>query len=153
GYRMICFAREGKVSLRTRRGKDWTDRFPTIVRAVSGLGLSAAILDGEIIALRADGTSDFQALQNMLQRGDHDSITFIVFDLLYYRGHDLREVALIKRKQLLLHLVTAKEPSPTIRYNGHIAGQGDEVFARACEYGAEGVVSKRAESRYVEGRT
>ena len=48
------------------------------------------ILDGEIVVLRPDGTSDFQALQNVMRHGDDNSIVFFVFDLLYYRGHDLR---------------------------------------------------------------
>ena len=89
----------------TRRGHDWTHRFPTIAAALEKLGVGDVILDGEIVVLRPDGTSDFQALQNVMRHGDDDSIVYFVFDLLYYRGHDLRQVALIERKQLLSRLL------------------------------------------------
>ena len=104
GYRVICIAQKGRVSLLTRRGNDWTGRFPTIARAVVELGVDNAIFNGEIVALKADGRSDFQALQNMLRQGDQSAIVFFVFDLLCYRGYDLRQVALSERKQFLSQL-------------------------------------------------
>jgi bifunctional non-homologous end joining protein LigD len=154
GYRMICFVRDGKATLYSRRGNDWTSRFPAIARAVADLGLDSAIVDGEIVALRPDGTSDFQALQNMLRLRDHSHIVFFVFDLLYFRGYDLRKVALIERKHLLAKLLGKERHSrEIIRYNDHIAGEGVEVFHRACRHRLEGIVAKRADSAYVEGRT
>jgi bifunctional non-homologous end joining protein LigD len=153
GYRMICFVKEGKAALVTRRGHDWTHRFPTIAAAIEGLELDNAIFDGEIVALKTDGTSDFQALQNMLKHGDDNQIVFFVFDLLYYRGHDLRQVALIERKQLLSRLIRDERHSRIIRYNDHIVGQGAQVFSSACGHALEGIVAKRADSHYVERRT
>ena len=105
GYRMIAFVRDGKASLHTRRGHDWTHRFRTVAAALEELGVGDVILDGEIVVLRPDGTSDFQALQNVMRHGNDESIVFFVFDLLYYEGHDLRQVALIERKRLLARLL------------------------------------------------
>ena len=65
------------------------------------LGLESAILDGEIVVLRKDGTTDFQALQNLLRQGNDRQLVYFVFDLLYYRCHDLRQCALIERKEML----------------------------------------------------
>ncbi len=67
--------------------------------------------------------------------------------------HDLRQVALIERKQLLGALTRWQAAPGTIRYNDHIAGQGGQVFSSACGHGLEGIVAKRADSHYVEGRT
>jgi bifunctional non-homologous end joining protein LigD len=153
GYRMICFVRGGKPSLITRRGNDWTDRFPTIAGAVEALVLDNAILDGEIVALKQDGTSDFQLLQNMIRNEDNNQIVFFVFDLLYYGDHDLRHVPLVERKQLLSQLIGKERHSRVIRYCDHIAGQGAEVFTSACGHGIEGIVAKRGESHHSERRT
>ncbi len=153
GYRMICFVKQGKASLVTRRGNDWSGRFPNIVRTVESLGLEDAILDGEIVALEKEGASNFQSLQNMLRRGIDDRLHYFVFDLLFFRGRDLRQVSLIDRKRLLSQLLGKDLGSRMVRYNDHIEGRGAEVLSGACGHGLEGVVAKRADSRYVEGRT
>ena len=102
---MICFVRDGKASLVTRRGNDWTDRFPKIAAAVEQLGIGDAILDGEIVAVDADGSADFQRLQNSMRHGNDSRIVYYLFDLLYLGGHDLRHVALFDRKQWLSQLI------------------------------------------------
>ena len=111
------------------------------------------ILDGEVAALRKDGTTDFQALQNLLRRGDDQQVVYFVFDLLHYRGQDLRKVALLERKELLSRILGGSRCSETVRYNDHIAEQGNQVFSSACGHGLEGIVAKRADSHYVERRT
>jgi bifunctional non-homologous end joining protein LigD len=153
GYRMICFVRGGRASLVTRRGNDWTDRFPKIAAAVEQLGIGDAILDGEIVALAADGSADFQALQNMMRHGDESRIVYYLFDLIYHGGLDLRRAALLDRKQLLSQLINHRRNAHVIRFNDHISGQGSEVFATACRLGIEGIVSKRGGSSYVGRRT
>jgi bifunctional non-homologous end joining protein LigD len=153
GYRVIGFVQDGQATLYTRRGNDWTQRFPTIARALRELATGDLIVDGEIVALKPDGTSDFQALQNMMRKGDDKQIAYFVFDLLYYALHDLRQVALVDRKQLLSRLLAQRAHSQAIRYNDHISGDGNQVFSIACRHALEGIVAKRADSRYVEGRT
>lgn len=72
------------------RGHDWTNRFPSIATELDKLRSDDIILDGEIVVLRPDGTSDFQALQNVMRHGNDGPIVFFVFDLLYICGHDLQ---------------------------------------------------------------
>ena len=70
GYRLLAFKQGGRVRLVTRRGQDWTDRFPRVASAVARLSIEDAIVDGEVVVLARDGTSDFQALQGSLGRAD-----------------------------------------------------------------------------------
>jgi bifunctional non-homologous end joining protein LigD len=153
GYRILSFVRDGKTSLITRRVNDWTDRFPTIAAAIEKLDIDSAILDGEIVALDRDGASDFQALQNMIRREHGSRLVYFVFDLLYCRGFDLRRVRLADRKQLLSRLLSRQGRFDSIRYADHIAEQGDQVFTSACVHALEGIIAKRAESPYQEGRS
>ena len=128
--------------LSSRRGHDWTDRFPTTAAALRELAVKSAIFDGEIVMQKPDGTTDFQALQNVMKRGSDASIVYYVFDLLYYRGHDLRQVHLIERKKLLSQLIAQGEHTRSIRYSDHITGEGPQVFTTACRKGLEGIVAK-----------
>jgi bifunctional non-homologous end joining protein LigD len=154
GYRILGFVRDGRANLFTRRGNDWTHRFPAVATALQELAGSVdLIVDGEVVALRPDGTSDFQALQNMMRQGNDQQIAFCAFDLLYYSHHDLREVPLIERKKLLSRLMSQQPRAHTIRYNDHITGDGSQVFSIACRHALEGIVAKRADSHYVQGRT
>ena len=153
GYRIIAFVRNGKVSLYTRRGLNWTHRFPTIAAALEKPRTGDFVLDGEIVVLRPDGRSDFQALQNVLHRGHKNGPVLSVFDLLYLRGYDLRQVPLSQRKQLLSQMIDQGKYSRMIRYNDHISGEGEQVFSIACRRDLEGIVAKRTDSHYVERRT
>jgi bifunctional non-homologous end joining protein LigD len=153
GYRMIGVVRDHKASLITRRGHDWTHRFPTIAAALRELADRSAIFDGEIVMLNPDGTSDFQALQNVMRRGNDSSIIYYLFDLLNYHGHDLRQVPLSDRKKLLSRLIAHGKHAGPIRYSDHISGEGPQVYLSACHHGLEGIVAKKADSHYVERRT
>jgi bifunctional non-homologous end joining protein LigD len=153
GYRLMGSVRKNKTALLTRRGHDWTPRFPTVAAALSELEDGDMIVDGEVVVLKPDGTSDFQALQNVIRQKDYDRLVYFVFDLLYHRGKDLRRVPLIERKLLLRRLLDDKNRSPVIRYSDHLSGDPDEVLSLACRHGLEGIVAKRADSPYEEGRT
>src|SRR5262249_23236548 len=121
--------------------------------ALAQLDLGDVILDGEVVALAPDGTSDFQALHNMLRRGSESALVFFVFDLLYHRGYDLRQVSLLQRTQRLAQLPCPPMSQATIRYSDHISGPGSEVWSSACQHGLEGIISKRASSSYVSRRS
>jgi bifunctional non-homologous end joining protein LigD len=155
GYRLLARIDEGKIRLLTRRGNDWTDRFPTAVRALESLNAQSAILDGEIVALDEHGGSDFQRLQNWMQRGDDHSLVYYVFDVPYLDGYELLRTPLVERKQLLARVLLAHDASNegAIRYSEHVQGQGQQVIDYACRSAMEGVVSKRADSPYQPGRT
>jgi bifunctional non-homologous end joining protein LigD len=104
GYRLICHKSDRGVRLRTRSGQDWTDRFGHIVQAASQLAGNRLILDGEVVALKSDGVSSFELLQNAFRDSRDSRLVYFVFDLLYLDGYDLRGVALERRKELLRRL-------------------------------------------------
>ncbi len=154
GYRLLAELDAGKVTLRSRNGKDWTERIPTLTRAFAQFPATSALLDGEFVALNPNGVSDFQALQNSLGAQQNDSLVFYAFDLLHLDGFDLRGCSLQARKALLAKLI-ARQPRSAkrrIRMTDHVVGDGPQFFAKACELGLEGIVSKRADAPYRAGR-
>lgn len=150
GYRILGFLDHGKVRLVSRNGKDWTDRFVRVRRAIEALPADTALLDGEVVVLKPDGASDFQSLQNFARAGREAQLEYYAFDLLHLNGYDLRGAALEDRKRLLRAIVP--ESSSAVRYTDHVEGQGDAFFERACDFELEGIVSKRRDAPYRSGR-
>ncbi|MEW6219874.1 MAG: DNA ligase D [Thermodesulfobacteriota bacterium] len=154
GYRILAVIAEGRITLRSRHGKDWTGRFPAVVAALAAWPVSQAILDGEIVIIRPDGTSDFQALQEALRSGQAERIVYCLFDLPHCAGYDLAATPLLERKRLLASLIARLPPeSGIIRASDHIQANGPEVFRQACDLGTEGLVSKEAASPYEPRRS
>ena len=153
GYRMLCFLGDGRPRLITRHGNDWSDKFKPIVKAVSDVPIREAILDGEVVVQKADGSTDFQALQNVLEGKHNKDLLYYVFDLPYCDGCDLTATPLVERKRRLRALFGESGAVGRLRYSDHIQGNGPEVFRKACGLGLEGIVSKRADSPYVQKRT
>ncbi|HEX6795917.1 MAG TPA: DNA ligase D [Casimicrobiaceae bacterium] len=149
GYRMLSRVAKGECRIVSRNGKDWTASFPTIVDALRRLPVTNAWIDGEIVVMDAKGQTSFQALQNVLSDGASAKLVYCVFDLPYLNGYDLRDAPLSARKALLAKLVG---DGTLIRYSDHVQGNGDAFFGEACKVGLEGIVSKRADSRYVGAR-
>lgn len=150
GYRILARVHDGQVRLISRNDNDWTERFSAVADACKRLEVDSAILDGEVVVQRPDGTTDFQALQNYVKRGRAADLEYFAFDLIYLNGYDLRRCKLENRKELLSAVVPERDPQ--IHYTDHIEGHGDVFYARACEYSLEGVVSKRRGSTYRSGR-
>lgn len=154
GYRLLARIRRGQVSLFTRNGNDWTGRFPSVTKALSGLPVEAAWLDGEAVAFRKDGTTSFSALQEALAGGSGRALVYMVFDIVHYNGYDLGQVALSGRKSLVASVLRAgRAGSRALRYSEHLEGDGQALFESACARGAEGIVSKRKTSPYASGRS
>lgn len=155
GYRLLCFVDSDGIRLKTRRANDWTDRFPTIAKAVRQMALSDTILDGELVALDDRGISDFQKLQNWIQSRRESKLVYYVFDVPYFSGFNLQKSPLSERKELLARFLLTYRPGNdgTIRYSDHIQGQGPEVLHNSCRHALEGVISKRADSPYESRRT
>jgi bifunctional non-homologous end joining protein LigD len=152
GYRLLAFVKDGEVRLMTRRGQDWSHRFPTVAEAVRALPVEQAVLDGEVVVLRPDGVSDFQALQNVLREGKGTSLFYFVFDLLYRDGFDLRGAPLLARKEALRGLLAGHTASARLRYSDHLEIEGSEIYSKACALGVEGVVAKEKSAPYLGGR-
>lgn len=152
GYRMQLRIENGKVALHTRKGLDWSKKFPEI--AAAARSLPDAIIDGEVAALEHRGVSDFPALQVALSERRTDDLIFFAFDLLYVDGKDMRALPLAERKERLGRLLHGKAGgSPRIRFVEHVTGSGDKVLASARNLGLEGIVSKNLHSPYRSGRS
>jgi bifunctional non-homologous end joining protein LigD len=157
GVRALAKIENGNLTLRSRNSVDITARYPELASLPQALAARHAILDGEIVALDARGHSDFGLLQERMHvRAPGETLisktpaVFYAFDLLYCNGYDLREAPLLQRKQLLQRLLHGSE---RIRYADHQLEHGKELFALAKETGLEGIVAKRADSRYVSDRS
>ena len=153
GYRLLAYAANGGVRLVTRNGNDWTRKFPGLYAAMAKLKANTAVLDMEAVVLDAAGKSSFQALQQALgEGGDAQAIQAFVFDLLHLDGKDLRREPITKRKAALEKLLKRSRQDKFLHYSDHIAGQGEEMLAKSCGMGLEGIVSKLANSPYASGR-
>jgi bifunctional non-homologous end joining protein LigD len=153
GYRLLGFVAEGVPQLRTRNGKDWTDRFPSLSAGLRKLRVTTAVLDMEAVVLDAKGRSSFQALQAALgDGGEAGRIVACVFDLLWLDGKDLTGLPLTDRKEKLEKLLKAPGDHAALRYSGHVAGHGAEMFRKACGTGLEGIISKEGNAPYLPGR-
>jgi bifunctional non-homologous end joining protein LigD len=153
GYRILARIEGNDVRLVTRRGQDWTARFGRVAPELAALGVEGTMVDGEVAVLAPDGTTDFQALQNILAGERGGRIVFFAFDLPFYRGRDLTRVPLAERRELLRDLISLRPAGSVIRYSDHIRGHGGRVMDHACRLALEGIVAKRADSRYREGRS
>ncbi len=152
GYRIQARIEGGKLKLLTRKGLDWTKRFPAVGDALRALPVKAALIDGEIIVQDEQGHATFSGLQSDLKAGRHDRMVYYAFDLLHLDGFDLRGVPLSERKRLLGELITASAPGFALRFNDHLDQPGEDILAEACRLGLEGIVSKRKDLPYVSGR-
>lgn len=152
GYRIVCRVDHGKVVLLSRNHKDWTDRFGLVAQAAQKLPVDQALLDGEIVALRTDGTTDFQLLQNAMNVRRADYLHYFVFDLLFLDGEDLTRKPLAERKQILAKLLKQEGVPERLHLSDHIEGNGPGFFREVCKKRLEGIVSKRRDRPYVPGR-
>ena len=107
GYRIQARLDHGKVKLLTRKGLDWTRKFPAVAEAVAELPAKTALIDGELVVEDAKGISRFSLLQQDLKQGRHDRMRLYAFDLMHLDGADLRPLPLIERKPALEKLCRA----------------------------------------------
>jgi DNA ligase D-like protein (predicted ligase) len=149
GYRMHARLGAGKAQILTRRGNDWTEKYPGIDKAIAGLLARSAYLDGELCGVLPDGKTAFNLIQNATDTGE-GSLVFFLFDLLHLDGENLTALPLVDRKTRLASLL--KGAPDCLRYNDHQIGHGSAFHRLACERGIEGIVSKRANGRYEPDR-
>jgi len=159
GYRILAGKEGGEARLLTRNGHDCGTSFPEIERAVRALPIEHAILDGEVVALDAEGKPSFQRLQGRakvtraidVRRAVVDTpVTFFAFDLLAVEGHDLRQLPLADRKALLRSVLP---PAGIVRYLDHFERDGEALYEQVKARGLEGIMAKRADSPYRAGRS
>ncbi|MBO0711057.1 MAG: DNA ligase D [Acetobacteraceae bacterium] len=149
GYRLLAFKSGQDVRLITRNGQDWTARLPTIAASVARLASDAALLDGELVAIREDGISSFALLQQALSDGIDHNLSLYLFDLLYMNGWVLSDCRLADRKQILAKLSDWRD---ALRYSDHVEGRAGKMLHRACSMKLEGIICKRRDAPYRSGR-
>ncbi|MET0962162.1 MAG: DNA ligase D [Noviherbaspirillum sp.] len=152
GYRALCRLQDGKATLYTRAGNDWTAKWKDIAAAAAALPAQEAWLDGEVVALDDKGNVSFQLLQNNMSEA-RGRLAYYVFDLPWLNGHDLRDVPLAQRKELLRALLEKSDPAGQVRYSDHLSGDARQAFSHACMHGLEGIIVKRADARYAATRS
>ena len=150
GYRMQMRVENGVTRLRTRKGLDWTERFPEIAK--EGRALPDCMIDGEICALNAEGASDFGQLQTALSDHKTGSLIYYVFDCPFAGGLDLRTQPLSTRKEALREVLKPIVKSKRILFVPHFESSGDAMLSAACKMDLEGVISKPLDGPYVSGR-
>jgi len=150
GYRVQLRIEDGNVTLKTRKGLDWSHKFGAIADAAAEM--SDGIIDGEIVALDGNGAPDFGALQAALSAGESKNLIFFAFDLLFNSGEDLRKRPLSERKASLQQMLADQGDQGIIRYVEHFETGGDAVLRSACQLSLEGIVSKELAAPYISGR-
>jgi bifunctional non-homologous end joining protein LigD len=145
GFRTLIWKQGERIDVWSRYGTDFTGRFLNIASAVAALPAENALMDGEAVVFLPGGHSDFAALRT---KSGGARASYVAFDLLSLDGEDLRQRPLEERRKALSHLVARVD---NIQFSASVGGEGAIVFAHACELGLEGIVSKRAGSRYRSG--
>lgn len=151
GYRMQARKDGSGVQMLTRKGLDWTHRVRAVANEVAKLAVDKVTLDGEVVVLAEDGTTNFADLQASLQDGAQNVLTYFCFDLLHMDGRNLRELPLKQRKEMLGTVLSGADED-LLRISEHLEADGNALFHKACELHAEGIVSKKAAGRYSSGR-
>jgi bifunctional non-homologous end joining protein LigD len=121
GYRAQVHVVDGKVTVYSRRGHDWTDQFGAIAQATKHLNVRQAILDGEAVVLASSGVADFHALRRELGKRNSDRLVYQTFDLLYLDGYDVRPSAYVERKAALKALLA--DASAALSYVEYLGGR------------------------------
>ena len=149
GYRMQLRTVGGRATLLSRKGLDWSSKFPEIV--ASGAKLADGIIDGEVVALDHTGAPDFAALQAAISEGKTRDLVYFVFDQMFEGKADIRALPMVERKTRLAANVAAAPAN--IRFVDHFVTAGDAVLQSACRMDLEGIVSKRLDAPYQSGRS
>ncbi|ESZ31981.1 ATP-dependent DNA ligase [Mesorhizobium sp. L2C066B000] len=144
GYRSQMIIDEVGTRIYTRNGHDWTAKYRDMVREAKRLGAESAIVDGEIVVLNDKGLSDFAALRRAITRRQHD-LYFVAFDLLHLNGHDLRDMALEERREILSSMIG---PGGRIQFSEPLPGEAKAIFHLLDQARHEGMLSKRKGSKY-----
>ncbi|CDX57446.1 ATP dependent DNA ligase [Mesorhizobium plurifarium] len=149
GYRTQLIKDVDGIRLYTKTGIDWTAKYRPLAEEAASLDAESLIIEAETIVTNEAGLSDFHALRSAITRRPQD-LYFVAFDLLHLNGHDLRDMPLKDRRDILQALIPV---GGHIQFSEALPGTGDAVYHLACEAGLEGIVSKRLDSVYRSGST
>lgn len=147
GYRALAIKHGEDVQLLSLKNKNLAWGFPAVVTAVRTIKANTALLDGEIVAVNAEGQPSFQALQNRASLGKDWHLAYYAFDLLNLEGDNLRQLPLVERKAKLKSLVEGTQ----VRFSSPLPGAPKEIVPVIARAGLEGIVAKRKDSPYDAG--
>jgi len=150
GYRMVAYKVGGSVQLISRQGKEFTQRFPDLAKAVTGLCAESAILDAELAVFDRQLVSRFEWLRARTKDDVATPPLLMAFDLLEFDGEDQRKRPLRERRQALEHLLSGERLILPVR---RLSSSGLQAWKEVLRAGYEGLVGKDPESMYVPGRT
>jgi bifunctional non-homologous end joining protein LigD len=159
GVRAICHSEPGRMRLHSRNLLDITPRYPEVGRLNRALSHHRAVLDGEIVALDAEGKPSFGALQRRMHVGSESTVrrlakeapvTYVIFDLLWLDGHSLMDLPYSERRARLAELELGD--GGRWRVPDYVVGHGEQLLAATDQQGLEGVIAKRLDSPYEPGR-
>jgi bifunctional non-homologous end joining protein LigD len=158
GVRVLVYASGGTIRLFSRNRKPLEGAYPELVDTLSFAVRGDAVLDGEVVAVDPrTGQSSFSRLQRRMQlrdetraRGSGVPVELYLFDCMFYEGIDLTNLPLVDRKAVLRDVVWYDAP---IRFTPFRTTGSAAMFREACARGAEGIIAKRAEGRYVSARS
>ena len=158
GVRALCYIENGVVHLRGRKGSSFDRQYVELLDLHRYIAADTALIDGEIVAFDEAGRPSFHRLQPRIMATQASQVadlmrarpvTFYAFDLLYLDGRDLRGEPLSERKKLLEAII---RPSPVVKLSTHFESNGAGLLEAARAQGLEGIVAKRADSRYAHTR-
>jgi len=146
GYRAVALMNKGAVDLISRNNKSFNEKFYPVHAALSAWKVNA-VIDGEVAVLNDKGIAHFGSLQNWRSEADGDLI-YYVFDILWLNGYDLKDLPLVRRREILQTLLPKND---SIRMSENFATSATDFLATASEMGMEGIMAKKAGSVYTEG--
>ena len=146
GYRLEVLRSEGKTTLYSRRQNVLNGKFPYIAKSLDGLP-NGTVIDGELVALSSDGRPNFNLLQNFRSAESH--IIYYAFDVLVHKGHDVTQIPLAERRDILRSII---QPTEHVDLSAVADKTAAEMLAFVREHGLEGIVAKRADSVYQPGK-
>ena len=150
GFRVEAIKDGARVKLLSRNENDLTKKFDQVAVAVGSLPCGQCVIDGEVVALDAEGRSSFQLLQSYEMDAGNTPLYYYVFDLLQLEGKKLTEVPLTIRKETL-HQLCATAPD-LIRHSGELGTDPSALLKEVQRHGLEGIIGKQAQSFYEAGR-
>ena len=152
GYRLLIRKDKKDIKFFTRNGNDWTNKLPELKQKFLESKLPSGWYDGEIVVPNAKGVPDFGALQQSFESSKSKNIVLYLFDVVYFKGYDLRALPLISRRAILTkqskHII-----SDCIRLSEVFEASAGKLLKSACQLGLEGIILKNPDSPYLSSRS
>jgi len=158
GVRAMVFVDQANLRIQGRRQDDISNRYPELAGLADSLPSRQVVLDGEIVALDANGRPSFQRLQQRMHvtdpsdariRAQKVPVTFLAFDVLMLDGQSVMDRPYRQRRPLLEGLKVA---GPFWQTTPSQIGGGAVMREASLRSEIEGIVAKRLDGLYEPGR-